>query len=114
MILVRTTAAALADLDRHRPADHIARREVLGVRGIALHEALALAVGQIAALAARALGYEAPGAIDPGRVELDELHVLQRQSGAQHHRVAVAGAGMRRGAGEIGPPVTAGGEDDYV
>jgi hypothetical protein len=30
----------------------------------------------------------------PGRVELHELHVLQRQSGAQHHGVAVARAGV--------------------
>jgi len=28
-------------------------------------------------------------------VELTELHVLQRQDGAQHHGVAVAGADMR-------------------
>ena len=80
----------------------------LAVRRVALHEALALGVGQIAALAARALGDQAAGAVDAGRVELHELHVLQRQAGAQHHRVAVAGAGMRRGAGEIGAAVAAG------
>ena len=41
-------------------------------------------------------------------MELDELHVLERQAGAQHHRVAVAGADVRRGAGEIGAAVAAG------
>ena len=50
----------------------------------------------------------------PVRVELDELHVLQRQAGAQHHRVAVAGAGMRGGRREVGATVTAGGEDDHL
>jgi hypothetical protein len=30
-------------------------------------------------------------------MELHELHILQRQTGAQHHAAAVAGAGMRRG-----------------
>jgi hypothetical protein len=41
-------------------------------------------------------------------VELHELHVLQRQAGAQHHAAAVAGAGVGRGAGEIGAAIAAG------
>ena len=44
----------------------------------------------------------------PVGMELHELHVLARQAGAQHHAVAVAGADMRRGAGEIGAAVAAG------
>ncbi len=44
-------------------------------------------------------------------MELHEFHVLQRQAGAQHHGVAVARAGMRRGAGEEGPAVAAGRQD---
>src|ERR1700746_4148480 len=44
-------------------------------------------------------------------MELDEFHVLQCQPGAQYHGVAVAGAGVGRGAGEIRPPVSARGED---
>ena len=114
VVLVGAAAAALADLDGHRPAGHVARCQILGVGGIALHEALAFAVGQIAAFAARALGDQAAGAIDPGRMELDELHVLQRQAGAQHHRVAVAGTGVSLGCGEIGAPVAAGGEHHHV
>ena len=47
-------------------------------------------------------------------MELHEFHVLQRQAGPQHHGVAVAGASMRRGTGEVGAPVTAGGEDRHV
>ncbi len=50
----------------------------------------------------------------PVGMELHELHVLQRQPGAQHHGVAVAGAGVRRGAGEVGASVAAGGEDRDV
>ena len=46
VVLVRAAAAAFADLDRHRAADDVARGEVLGVRRVALHEALALAVGE--------------------------------------------------------------------
>ena len=111
MVLVLADAAAFADLHRHRAADHVARGEVLRRRRIALHEALALRIDEIAALAARALGDEAARAVDAGRVELHELHILQRQARAQRHRVAVAGAGMGRGRGEIGAAVAAGRQD---
>ncbi len=114
VVVLGADAAALADLDRHGATHHIARGQVLGVRGIALHEALTLGVGEIAALAARALGDEAAGAVDPGRMELHELHVLQRQPGAQHHGIAVTGAGMRRCAGEVRAAVAAGRENGHV
>ena len=111
VVLLLADAAAFADFDRHRARDDVARGEVLGRRRIALHEALAFGIDEIAAFAARALGDEAARAVDAGRVELDEFHVLQRQAGAQHHAAAVAGAGMRRGAGGVGAAVAAGGED---
>ena len=91
-------------------ADHVARREVLHARRVALHEALAVAVAQDAAFAAHAFGDQAAGAVDAGRVELHELHVLQRQAGAQRHAAAVAGAGVRRGRGEVRAAVAAGRE----
>ena len=111
VVLLLADAAAFADLDRHRARNHVARGEVLGRRRIALHETLALGIDEIAAFAARAFGDEAARAVDAGRVELDEFHVLQRQAGAQRHGAAVAGAGMRRGAGGIGAAIAAGGED---
>ena len=43
-------------------------------------------------------------------MELDELHVLERQAGAEHHRIAVAGAGVRARRGEIDAAIAAGGE----
>ena len=43
-------------------------------------------------------------------MELDELHVLERQAGARDHAVAVAGAGVGRGRGEVGAAVAAGRE----
>src|SRR5438132_2394040 len=104
VILFLADAAPLTDFDRLGPADHVARGEVLLARRIFGHEALALAVGQIAALAAGALGDQAAGAVDASRVELDELHVLQWQPGAQYHRVAVTSAGVRRGAGLVDRP----------
>ncbi len=114
VVVLGAHAAALADLDRHGAAHDIARGEVLRVRSITLHEPLALGVREIAALAARAFGDEAAGAVDAGRMELHELHVLQGQPGAQHHRAAVPGAGVRRGAGEVRAPVAAGRENRRV
>ena len=114
VVLVLADAAALADLDRHAAGDHVAGGQVLGRRRVALHEALALGIDEIAALAARAFGDQAAGAVDAGRVELHELHVLQRQAGARDHAAAVAGAGMRRGGGEIGAAVAAGRQHHHL
>ena len=44
-------------------------------------------------------------------MELDELHVLDRQTGAQRHAVAVARTGVGARAGEIDAPVAARGQD---
>src|ERR1700733_2793632 len=78
---------------------------------MALHEALAFRVYEIAAFAAGAFGDEAAGAVDASRMELHELHVLQRQAGAQRHRVAVAGAGVGGSRREIRSPIAASSED---
>ncbi len=110
VILVFADAAPLADFDGHRAADHIARGQVLGVRRVAFHEALAVGIGQIAALAPATFGHQTAGAVDAGRMELGEFHVLQGESGAQHHAVAVAGAGVGGGRREVGAAVTAGGQ----
>ena len=56
VVLVRAGAATLADLGRHAARDDVARREVLDRGGVALHEALALAVAQDRALTAGGLG----------------------------------------------------------
>ena len=114
VFLVGADAAAFPDLDGDGARDHVARGQVLGRGRVALHELLALGIAQEAAFAARAFGDQHAGAIDPGRVELHELHVLERQPGAQHHGIAVAGADMRGCAGEIGTAVAAGGEDGLM
>ena len=106
--------APFADLDGHGAADDVARGEVLRVGSVALHEPLAVGVGQIAAFAPRTFGHQAAGAVDPGRVELDELHVLQGQAGSKHHRVAIAGAGVGGGAREVGPAIPARREHGHV
>ena len=111
VVLVRAAAAAFLDLLVHRAADDVARREVLQVRRVALHEALAVAVQQDAALAAHAFGDQHAGAGDAGRVELPELHVLERHAGARRHAEAVAGVDERIGRRGEDAPGAAGRED---
>ena len=111
VVLLLSDAAAFADFDGHRPRDDVAGGKILGRWRIALHEALTFRIDEIAALAARAFGDEATGAVDSGRMELDEFHVLQRQAGAERHRAAIAGLGVGAGAGVIDTPITAGGQD---
>ena len=114
VILVGAAAAAFADFDGHRAADNVARSEVLGRRRIALHEALAARVGDVAAFAAHTLGDQTARAVDAGGMELDEFHVLDRQTGAHRHGAAVACAGVRRGGGEIDATVAAGRQHHHV
>jgi hypothetical protein len=91
VVLVGSGAAPVADLEVHRARDHVARREVLDRRGVALHEALPLAVAQDAALAARALGEQHAELVEAGGVELVELRVLDRDAAPVGDRHQVAG-----------------------
>src|ERR1700760_3707921 len=47
-------------------------------------------------------------------MKLDEFHVLQRQAGAQHHRSAITGAGVRRSAGLVDAAASARRYDGHV
>ena len=94
MVAGRAAAAARADLGVDRARHHVARREVLDGGGVPLHEALAVLVAQDAALAARALGEQDAHLPDAGRVELVELHVLQREALAVDDPHAVPGEGV--------------------
>ncbi len=105
------TISNIADFDGHRPRYDVTRRQILGGGRIAFHEALAFGVDEIAAFAARTFGDETAGAVNAGRVELHEFHILQRQAGAQHHRAAVAGLGVRAGTGMIDAAIAAGRQD---
>ena len=88
-------AAALVDLGLLGAGDDVARCELHLVRRVALHEALALGVQEVGALAARALGDQEALARERGRVVLDHLHVHERRADAVGHRDPVAGADER-------------------
>mmetsp|Transcript_131730 Transcript_131730/g.294772 ORF Transcript_131730/g.294772 Transcript_131730/m.294772 type:complete len:486 (-) Transcript_131730:56-1513(-) len=114
VVLVRAHAAALADLQCHRAAHHVARCEVLGSGCITRHEWLPLAVPQDAALAPATLGEEAACRENARGVELHELEVLHGQSSTACHGTAIPGASVGRSAGLVGPAEAAGGDDGGV
>lgn len=114
VVLVRSGAAAFADLVRHGPRDDVAGGEVLDGGGVALHEALAVGVAQDAALAAGGLGEQDAEAGEAGRVELEELHVLQGQAAAVGQGHAVTGEGVGVGGGLEDLAGAAGREDDRL
>src|SRR3546814_5228045 len=82
--------------------------------GIALHKALTLGIGEISTLPARTFCDEHAGAVNPGRMELHEFHVLQWQASAQHHAAAVSSARMRGRRGEIAATIAAGCQNDIM
>src|SRR5882724_10308604 len=114
VILLLTDPAPLPDLHSFGPADDVARGQILLSRCIFGHEPLAFAVGQIAALAASTLCNQNAGAVDAGRMKLNEFHVLQRQAGAERHSASVTGAGVRRGTGLVDAPAPARRNDGHV
>jgi hypothetical protein len=71
-------------------------------------------VAQDAALAPDRLGDEDAQAGQSGRMELEELHVLQRKAAPEDHPQAVAGEGVRVGGGLEDLAGTAGGEHDRL
>ncbi len=97
-------AAARLDLRGLGARDDVARRQLERIRGVALHEPLAVLVDEVATLAAAPLGDEDPGRVHRRRVELHELHVLQRQAGVERHRHPVARARVRVRRRAVEPP----------
>ena len=106
-------AAALVDLGLLGAADDVARGELHLVRRVALHEALALGVQEVGALAARALGDQEALARERGRVVLDHLHVHERRTDPVGHRDPVAGADERV-RGRAPDLAVAAGREDHV
>ena len=115
-IVLSTDAASLGDtatfedLFVHALTDQIARGEVLHGRRVALHEAFAVAVGQIATFAAGAFGDQDAQTSEAGRVKLDKFEVLDRQAFVEDNAEGVTGVGLAVGGDRIIAPGTARGE----
>src|SRR3546814_12370266 len=69
---------------------------------------------EISTLPARTFCDEHAGAVNPGRMELHEFHVLQWQASAQHHAADVSSARMRGRRGEIAATIAAGCQNDIL
>jgi hypothetical protein len=111
-IVLAVDAAPLLDLLVDRTRDHVAGGKILDGRGVALHEPLALAVQDDPALAPDRLREQDAHLVDAGGVELEHLHVLEREPNAVAHGHAVPGqrVGVR---GDLEhAPVPAGCEQD--
>ncbi len=91
MVAIRTTTVARQDFLDHRTCNDVTTSQVLRVRRVTLHEALAMLVDQVATFTAATLGYQYTGTSDTGRVELPHLDVLHRHAGAQRHADTVTG-----------------------
>ena len=109
MVLLWPATAAFPDFYGDRAANYVTRGQVLGAGSITFHETFTLGVGKEPALATCAFSDEHTDSVDPGRVKLGELHILQGQAGPQCHATAVAGTSMGRGTGKIGPAHPTGG-----
>src|SRR5660397_120725 len=69
---------ALVDLRLYGARGDVPGSELHGLRGVFLHEALTGLIEEIPALAARTLRHEDVRSKQAGRMELNELHSLQR------------------------------------
>ncbi len=107
-------AAARLDLARLGAGHDIARGQLHRVRRGLRHEAVAVRVAQVGALAAAALGDQHAVRLQRRRVELHELHVLERHARAPGHRHAVARAGVGVRRAVVHAPHAARGEDRVV
>ena len=104
-------AATLVDLGLLGARDHVARGQLHLVGRVLLHEALALGVVEVGALAAGALGDQQPDPGQRGGVVLDHLHVHQRCARVVGHGDPVAGTDERVGGGVEDLAVAARGQD---
>ncbi len=104
-------AAALVDLGLLGAGDDVARGQLHLVRRVLLHEAFAVGVEQVSALAAGALGDQEALARQRRRVVLDHLHVHQLGADPVGHRDPVAGADQGVGGRLPDLAVAAAGED---
>ena len=109
--------AARRHLLDDRARHDVARREVLELRGVPLHERLARAVHEHGSFAAQGLGDEEAfgfGVVERGRMELHVLEVQRGRARALGHREAAADRVPRVRRVEEEPPDSSRREDGEV
>lgn len=111
VVLLRADTTTLANLHGHGSGDDVTGGQILGSRGISLHETLALGVEEVATLATSTLGDQAASAVDTSRVELHELEILVGKTSTSNHGHTVTSASVSRSAAEVSTSVTTGGKN---
>lgn len=114
VVLLGSDTTSLTNLHGHGSGDDITRGQILGGRGVTLHESLTLRVEKVTTLTTRALGNQATSSVDTSRVELNELQILVGETSTGNHGHTVTGTGVGRRAAEVGTAVTTGGEDSVL
>mmetsp|Transcript_9089 Transcript_9089/g.28174 ORF Transcript_9089/g.28174 Transcript_9089/m.28174 type:complete len:346 (+) Transcript_9089:897-1934(+) len=108
MIFTWATATTFTDLHRDRAGDHITRCQILCSRSISFHEWFTFRVQQFSTLTTRALCNQATSSIDTGRMELDKLEILHRETGTACHCITVTSTSMSRSARKVSTTVATG------
>ena len=114
VILEGTDTASLADFHGHGTGDDITAGEILGGGGVSLHETLTLRVSEDTTFSSATLGHEATDTVDTGGVELDELGILDGDTGSHGHGGTITSAGVGGGGAEVATTVTTGGDDGVL
>lgn len=114
VIGLRTDTSSLKNFHGHRTRDNISRGEILSGRSISLHESLTIAVSQDTTFTSAALSHEATSTVDTGRMELDELRILDREASSGNHATTITSAGVSGGAREVSSTIATGSDDSVV
>ena len=107
-------AVAGVDFGLFGPGNHVAGSQLHHVGSVPLHEAVAVLVPQVGALAAGGFGQQDATAGQGGGMVLDHLHVHQADPGVVSQRHAVAGDDEGVGGGFKNASATAGAENDRL
>jgi len=114
VIAFGANTTSLEDFHGHGAGDNITGGEILSSRGVSLHETFSVLVSEDTTLTTATFSYEATSTINTGRVELNELGVLDREAGSSNHTTTVTSAGVGGGAALVGSTVPTGGEHSLV
>lgn len=114
VVLLWSNTTTIANLHGHRSGDYVTRGEILGGRGVTLHESLTLGVEEVTTLTTRTFGDQAASAIDTSRVELNKLEILVGESSTGDHGHTVTSTCVCRRTREVGTTVPTSGENSVV
>src|SRR4030042_449556 len=88
---------ALPDLRQDGAGDNVPGRQIFYGRGVSLHKSFPQPVPQKTSLSPCRLAHQYPQGIETGRVELDELHVFQRDPELENEIEYLTRAGISVG-----------------